>query len=246
VAAGTTRITIYNHFTNSDNLADLVNKYNNQNNMCFLLGNLLGIAYSLLVPSSFTNVIMTLSVLSVLQMYVVHKSVFKIVNLTDFNKQRAYYLAEEYLRSNHILDLVTLNKKEKLLFQKANDIKFSSYPLDRLLSVEKDNRYVLELLDVFKDSKFFVYVRGKTIYVYIHIDAEQIDIFIALLYAIRLRDQYLNKNFHDKEELIKSIRDNLDFVNKINKQELVAAIEAKKFHIKFDKVEEQYLRYHIV
>jgi hypothetical protein len=208
--------------------------------MSFLLGNLIGLCYSVLVPNSFTNVFFSLGVLCLMQSYFVYQSV-STLNFKDFNLQRAYYLAEEYLATNKIIDLYTLNRKERIFFI-LKDIIFSQEPLEKLLKAT-DRLHITKLIEIYRDTKFLVYPYGNKLYVYIHIDAEQIDIFLALLYVMHLRSITKGKYGDD---IYSKLLDCLTFINNINRQKLIAAIEAQHYDVRFEKLEEKYLRYNII
>jgi hypothetical protein len=204
----------------------------------------MGLAYSYFVPNTFTNVFLTLCVFSLMQTAFVYISAFRTINFTDFNKQRAYYLAEEYLKSHTILDIKVLNRKEKFFFTQGRDIKFSNYPLERLL-VDKDR--INRLIKIFRNTKFLVYPKDRYLYVYIHIDAEQIDIFLALLYAMHLKNfRNLKGKISSDEELYIVMEECVELIKNINRQKLIASIESHHYHLKFEKLEEKYLRYNII
>ena len=190
-ATGTARFGLLNTFAKNGNVTDLLNKWNNQNNLAFFLGNMIGLCFSFVLPKSFPFIFGSIIVLTAIHLKSSHISVFKTIKLKDYNLQRAYYQVRHYLKFQVLADLDTINFKERVIFRDLKYLKFSNYPIEKLL--KNNEKETLAHMNIFKNHKFCVIVKKNSlgkyrIFVYMRLDAENIDIFIGLLYSVRLYD----------------------------------------------------------
>ena len=146
--------------------------------------------------------------------------------------------------SNNIADISYINERERILFN-LRYLKFSNYPLEKL--IKKNDKQIRESIEIFEDSKFFVIVNKKyfsyKIYVYLKLDSDQIDIFLALIYSIRLNDMIKQK---PNENINNILIENKKYIDSIDKRQLKKMLENKGWKIDFKKIECKYMRYQVV
>lgn len=248
-ATATARLGLFNTFAKNGNVTDLLNTWSNQNNLAFFLGNLIGLGLSFLLPKSFPVILGSIIVLTLIHLRGVYVSVFKTIKLKDYNLQRAYFQVLHYSKYQTLAGLEEINFKETIFFRDLTYLNFSNYPLEKLMTNNEKN--TLSHINLFNNYKFCVSVRktifgNYKIYTYMRLDAEDIDIFMALLYSVRLHDTLINQIIQHNCEIITALKENLEYINKMDKHKLVTMMKNLDWDVKFHKVEEKYMRYHIV
>jgi hypothetical protein len=243
-AASTARLGLLNTFAKNGNVTDLMNTWNNQNNLAFFIGNLIGLCLSFIMPKSFPVIFGSILLMTVFHLRGTYISVFKTIKMKDYNLQRAYFQARHYMKHRTIASLEDINFKERIFFSNLKYLYFSNYPLEKLL--KKNQKETLAHFDIFENEKFTVsvqkkYFGGYKMFVYMRSDAENIDIFFALLYSIRLHDILINY-----VDIITAMKDNLKYIHEIDKTKLVLAMKNLEWDTVFSKVEEKYMRYQVV
>ncbi len=176
------------------------------------------------------------------------------------NSQRAYYVVKEYFTTGKLLDVEEVSKREKFIFRKLKFLKFCNYPLEKIIggkSVNKNTEYLLKVLNSYKDFKYMSYVEKKydyikggykfSLYTFLRVDAERIDIFMAFLFSVRLYD-YLSNGGYDKNNIedmiIEAIKTNLEWIKKIDKKEMIRRLKENNWDIaSFSLLEEKFQRY---
>ncbi len=254
IANSSSRTGINNHFCKENNITDLSNKHLAQNNFSFLIGSAIGLGISTCISMKFAQVFPVLLFLSIFHFVYAQISCQQIF-LSDMNPQRAFYISMNYIKNEILLDPRTVNQKEKLLFSKLNFLKFCSYPLENIIKREKNNLFMDQVLLLFKDHKFLAYVdphktlimrRNKhKVYTFVRVDAESIDIFLAFLFSIRLHESIKNRKFTD-DKLLSNIKENLEWVTKIDKKHLAHQLKEKGWDSNFHLLEEKYMRYQML
>lgn len=218
-----------------------------------MIGSLTGFFLSLSISMSFNVVFPILIFISTFHLISAHVSCHKIL-LNDLNTQRAYYIAKSCLENNKILEVLEVNKMEKMFFNDLKCVKFCNYPLDKLLSKEKNNIYINDILNVFEDQKFLVYVQLKRsilgtykykIFTFLRVDAANEDKLIAFLYSVKLND-LLNKNKLNQDEILIELKENLEFFSNLNIKDLMHSLKNKGWDTNFHLLEEKYQRYQML
>ncbi len=179
----------------------------------------------------------------------------KKIFLAEMNPQRAYIVIQEYLKSRTILDEITTNKKEKFLFNKLSYLKFCNYPFDKLINKYNNDDYLNDILNCFSREHFFCYVHVKVskwnlnkikIYTFMKLDGEQIDIFLAFIFSVKLYESLKNKSNLSENVIICEIKRDLNWLGKINKIDLSKKLKEQGWVINFNLLEEKYERVQIL
>ncbi len=243
-ATSTARLGLLQTFAKNGNVTDLMNTWNNQNNLAFFIGNLIGLCLSFVMPKSFPVIFGSILLMTAFHLRGTYISVFKTIKMKDYNLQRAYFQARHYLKYRNIAGLEEINFKERIFFRNLKYLYFSNFPLEKLL--KKNQKETLAHFELFENEKFTVsvhknYLGSYKLYVYMRSDAENIDIFIALLYSIRLHDMIIG----GKVNLIEIMKENLDFIHEIDKMKLITSMHNLEWNAVFNKVEEKYMRYKV-
>jgi hypothetical protein len=238
-----------NKATTQQNLSMLIGKFS-----IYLLGNLIGFAISLLFPQSFPFVFSTISLITIYHLYTGIKSANSII-FEEFNLQRFYIFCEEYLDNKNILSPLQVYRKESMYFRGMKHIWFCKKSLDFVLknSSERENQYLIDLLTLFRNERFFCYVVKYfsiqevsfkyKIFISQRVDSDCSDILLSFLFAVRL-DRMLNKL--NNNEIVKTIKENLKFIEEINIKEIIEEMRNLGWIINFSILEEKYCRYHII
>ena len=181
------------------------------------------------------------------------KSVERII-LDDFSPQRMYYFCEEYIKNKNLMTPHEINTKDKMIFNKLDSLYISEYSLDYVIKKENNSEYLIELFDIFHDKKFFCYVRrywsfskmkmDYKIYICLRVDSDNYDLFMAHLFAIRLK--FLLKESYKINMILEILKENMSFVEKIEKKSFFDEIKLKGWSSNFSILEEKYCRYHIL
>jgi hypothetical protein len=254
IANTSTRTGINAHYCKDNNITDLSNKYIAQNNISYIIGSLIGLCCTFFIPMNFYSIMPFIISVSVVHMISSHISCKKIF-LAEMNPQRAYIVIQEYLKSRTILDEITTNKKEKFLFNKLSYLKFCNYPFDKLINKYNNDDYLNDILNCFSREHFFCYVHVKVskwnlnkikIYTFMKLDGEQIDIFLAFIFSVKLYESLKNKSNLSENVIICEIKRDLNWLGKINKIDLSKKLKEQGWVINFNLLEEKYERVQIL
>lgn len=189
--------------------------------------------------------------LSLVNLKIFEKSMRCII-LDDFNPQRLYYFCEEYIKNNNMLTPIEINKKERMFFRKLNLISFSEHSLDYIIKNENDGDYIVELFEIFKDKRYFCYVKkyyscsklsyDYKIFVCLRVDADNHDLFLSYFLAIKLK--IILKISNKLQDIIETIKQNLNDFHE--KKTFFEELKLKGWSTNFSILEERYCRYHIL
>jgi hypothetical protein len=217
------------------------------------LGNLLGFAISYYIKP---NTIATFGIVGLLTAYNLVTSKYSVnsIALDDFNPQRIFYFCEEYIHNKIMLTPHEISKKEKMIFNKLKNISFTEHSLDFFINRERNAEYVVDLFEIFSDKRYFCYVKkffsvsklrmDYQIYMSLRVDADNNDLFLAYLFAIKLMN--LLNNETKQKDIIKLIKENIIFIQNLEKKVMFEEIKLKGWSSNFSILEERYCRYHIL
>jgi hypothetical protein len=259
VSNSTTRTGIHNHFCKEKNITDLQNKFVAQNNLSFVIGNLVGIGISLMFEFTTYFVFTTIATLSAFHTISSLRSNGQVY-LLDFNFIRAYYLCKEIIENKTVIDPLSVNKKESSWFLKIKYIHFCNSPFESIFNMEKRIDYMDKLFNIFHEHKFFTYVKAcysafkmkvkYHIYTFLRVDAENNDIFLAFLFTIKLHLELncpvIGKNDDTNDKIINNIQDNLIYMDTMDKKDIFHQMREKGYDMNFNLLEEKYIRYQIL
>lgn len=250
------RTTVFQHYAINHNQSDISNTYNLQNNIAVLIGNLIGLCFSLGLPHAFMPTMAFLLVSSFLSVITSFKSI-KYIQLSEFNLQRLFLLSDNFLKVesemcdlNNIITPEEATKREKLLFSKCNNIYFCNTSPEILIK-ETSRSYTVQLFDLFKSRSFFVFVKKSKItgrykfYTFLKVNAESLDILIAFMFTIRLK-KLINKQNLTGKEIIKLYERNFAYFDAMDKKAVMDRIKHLGWKIRFNQLEETYSRYHML
>lgn len=251
------RTIILNDFARYGNISDITNKYMIHQNISTFIGNVFGFIVSLCLPQTFIHTFGFIFCLSALNIYISYRGL-KYIELNEFNFQRAMIFSQEYITNKlKILSPSEVCLKEKVFLQKMKNIKFCKVSPEIILNSDKTG-YIIRLIDIFKDRKFFIYVKKKgllrffglnrfEIYSFLKINADNNDIFMAFLLSIKI-----NLLLKEKKRLlfykdISSIIEEANlWLNEINEEELFSEIKKSGWNSNFNSLEENFSRYQIL
>jgi hypothetical protein len=171
------------------------------------------------------------------------------------NPQRAYIVIQEYLKSQSIPHISTANRKEKFLFFNLSYLKFCNYPFDKLVNKYNNDQYLSDILNCFSSEHFFCYVHVNDsvwdlnkikIYTFMKLDGEQIDIFFAFLYSVKLYESLKNKSSLNHDVIISEMRKDINWLREINKQDFLKKLQEQGWITNFNLLEEMYERVQII
>ena len=72
---------------------------------------------SINMTMTYSTALFSVILLSIVHLKLAHMS-NRNINLLDFNLQRAYYVVDEYLKTNAVIDPIEVNRMESLFFNK--------------------------------------------------------------------------------------------------------------------------------
>lgn len=228
-------------------MIDVSNKYNLQNNIALLTGNLVGLCFSLLLPHSFTPTFLLLLSISCYSMFASYRCI-KYIIINEFNFQRLSVFCENYINDGKLLSPDEISNKERLVYNKYNCISFCTESPEMILKYDNYD-YLVKLIDLFRDRNYFVYIHkkklsGYKVYTFLRVSADNNDIFFAFLFTIRMK-MMLSKNASD-EDILKTMEKNILFTDEIDKKMLFEKMKTLGWALNFNTLEENYVRYHML
>jgi hypothetical protein len=147
-----------------------------------------------------------------------------------------------------------VNKKERMIFNKLNSVYFSEYSLDHIIRNEKNGEYIVQLFEIFQDKKFFCYIKKSfslrrmkytyKIYICLRVDADNHDLFLSYLLAIKLK--ILMVGDIKNEKIVMIINENMNYILSLEKKTFFEEIKLKGWSTHFSILEERYCRYHLL
>lgn len=242
------RVGILSHFSKNNNISDLQNKSNAQGNASFVLGTLLGMGASFLIPQTQQKVIGSISLASLLYVLFAYKSIEKVI-LPQLNFSRGVILLKQYFDTGKIMSLEEVNKKEGVFVKRIPNMHFASCGLDHICAkVNNDQDYLTQILNLYKENNFICYVEprkkfGFDIYTVIEKNADSNDVLMALLYTVKMHSDLTKMGLGmTKEKVIRVAQENIDFVKRFDKLEFVKQLKEMGYS-KTNLLETNFLRY---
>lgn len=222
-----------------------------QANFTMVIGNIIGVLISVYCTFTSTFVYSLIGGLSILYIWAGYKSIEEI-HLRDLNKYRAYFVCEEYFLKGHVPGYEAVNLREGGKFFKLKGFNFCNYSMEKTIGKEKDVEYCLNLTEIFKDYKFFSYVKVRhglikrkltyDIHTYLRVDADNQDIFLAFMFTVKLYKCLKESG----ENVLNVIKKCLDYISNVNKSEIFEEMRVKGYDLHFNLLEENYMRYQII
>ena len=263
IIAGISRNGITQHFAiNRYSFADLQNKFFTQFNLSLLIGNLLinfqnyigngiGFIISIVFPLTFPTALATICTFATIQTYFVHKSVSSL-SLRDFNLQKMYIIADHFIKKKEFLTQNEVRQREKIMFfYRVKNLYFCEGKLEKILMNEKDSKYIMNLMTLFNNHRFFVYIKhnkiskANKIYTFMRFDAEGADILKAFIFSILVKNEIENKLFLTHNNYLEILKENLGVLKEMDIAEGIKKLWDLDWNTHFLNLEDKYCRYHI-
>jgi hypothetical protein len=253
------RTAIIENLAKENNIVDLTNKQALQNNISILLGNLIGFAFSFMIPlNSFGSVFTLLSLISIFNCYTAIKSI-RYIDFNYLNAQRMCILSEEFLNNKNFLSPEEVSKRETIRYSKYNNLNFCCRSPENI--IKSDNQlYLVQLFNIFREKNFFVIVKKKysllkmkTEYIistFLRVNADNNDIFWAFLFSVRLNQLIENFKLQNKKisypDITELMEENINYIDELDKKHLLEKLKNLGWILNFSHLEEKYSRYHLL
>lgn len=200
VAGGATRSALTQHHAVRGNLADVASKDSSQETFVNLTASLIGLY--LLTAIINRTVLLSIFFLSIVIHIFANIRAVKAVNLRTFNESRYLIALEEYFRSGNILSIPQVNALERVTIGRTVSVSMNIYvglSIQYLVEQYRSTHEIDALTKQFEkhNEKFLIAENSKFIGIYLHFDAQPIDILKAYFYAVsylqdrsQLRDRF--------------------------------------------------------
>ena len=243
------RTGILQHFSKDRNIINISFKTVNQVSAAMVLGNLIGLTISLLVP--FENKLLYSSAiigsLSFVCLYYTFKS-YNIIVLEEFNCQRMKIFCQHYLKNNTVLTPFEVSKHESIFFKEKN-IHFCKLSLERFIETKQFQTvyslYRQQNFICMPVKKYSLFSRSYRyeIHTFLNIKANNIEILKAFFFTYLLNQALEHSNEAECSTTIKSL---LVEIDSIDFEAIVKSMKLSNWKTNFEKLEENYNRYDIV
>lgn len=200
VAGGATRSALTQHHAVRGNLADVASKDSSQETFVNLMASFFGLY--LLTAITDPTVLLSVFFLSILIHIFANICAVKAVNLRTLNESRYLIALEEYFRSGKVLSVPQVNALERVTIGQTVSVSMNIYvglSIKYLVEQYPSTPEIDALTKQFEkhNEKFLIAENSKFVGVYLHFDAQPIDILKAYFYAVsylqdrsQLRDRF--------------------------------------------------------